>query len=99
MLVHMLDKGHDDHEQNFIDKASDGWGGVEMPVQQPMEPRSIQAQATYDATPHAGEGVSKEILEGDNKETTQLNRMGLNTAIAISIHNFPEGLATFVATL
>ena len=25
--------------------------------------------------------------------------MGLNTAVAISIHNFPEGLATFVATL
>merc|ERR1719277_244959 len=25
--------------------------------------------------------------------------MGLNTAAAIAIHNFPEGLATFVATL
>lgn len=32
---------------------------------------------------------------GDKK----LNRMGLKTAAAISIHNFPEGLATFVATL
>merc|ERR1711972_479812 len=29
----------------------------------------------------------------------QLQRMGLNTAAAIAIHNFPEGLATFVATL
>merc|ERR1740139_1216639 len=26
-------------------------------------------------------------------------KMGLNTAVAIGIHNFPEGLATFVATL
>jgi len=26
-------------------------------------------------------------------------RMGLNTALAIALHNFPEGLATFVATL
>eukprot|EP00457_Paulinella_chromatophora_P010902 gb/GEZN01011021.1/.p1 GENE.gb/GEZN01011021.1/~~gb/GEZN01011021.1/.p1 ORF type:complete len:383 (+),score=60.73 gb/GEZN01011021.1/:171-1151(+) len=29
----------------------------------------------------------------------RLSRMGLNTAVAIAIHNFPEGLATFVATL
>ena len=29
----------------------------------------------------------------------KLVRMGLNTALAIGIHNFPEGLATFVATL
>jgi ZIP family zinc transporter len=26
-------------------------------------------------------------------------RMSINTAIAIALHNFPEGLATFVATL
>ena len=25
--------------------------------------------------------------------------MGVNTVLVISIHNFPEGLATFVATL
>lgn len=29
----------------------------------------------------------------------KLHRMGLMTALAIGIHNFPEGLATFVATL
>ncbi len=29
----------------------------------------------------------------------QLHRMGLFTALAIAIHNFPEGLATFVAAL
>ena len=29
----------------------------------------------------------------------KLERMGLVTALAIGIHNFPEGLATFVATL
>merc|ERR1719192_3165961 len=33
------------------------------------------------------------------RKTKQLQRMGLNTAAAIAIHNFPEGLATFVATL
>lgn len=32
----------------------------------------------------------------DNKK---LIRMGINTALAIGLHNFPEGLATFVAAL
>eukprot|EP00924_Labyrinthula_sp_SR-Ha-C_P010055 maker-scaffold_40-snap-gene-0.7-mRNA-1 protein AED:0.01 eAED:0.01 QI:198/1/1/1/1/1/2/128/340 len=29
----------------------------------------------------------------------KLHRMGIKTALAIGLHNFPEGLATFVATL
>ncbi|NOY38516.1 MAG: zinc transporter ZupT [Chlorobi bacterium] len=38
---------------------------------------------------------------GNNKQTTNnpLMRMGLFTALAIGIHNFPEGLATFTAAL
>jgi zinc transporter ZupT len=32
-------------------------------------------------------------------EKKQLEKMGLNTAFAIAMHNFPEGLATFVSTL
>ncbi|KAG7367675.1 ZIP zinc transporter [Nitzschia inconspicua] len=37
----------------------------------------------------------------ENSETNnkKLERMGLNTAIALGLHNFPEGLATFVAAL
>ncbi len=30
---------------------------------------------------------------------TKLMRMGVMTALAIAIHNFPEGLATFVSAL
>ncbi|KAL7522294.1 hypothetical protein ACHAWX_006986 [Stephanocyclus meneghinianus] len=33
------------------------------------------------------------------EEKKKLVRMGLTTAVAIMVHNFPEGLATFVATL
>ena len=40
-------------------------------------------------------GAQSEQAGGDQK----LVRMGLMTAVAIGIHNFPEGLATFVATL
>ncbi len=40
---------------------------------------------------HAGPGV--------HAHKSKLMRMGLFTALAIAIHNFPEGLATFLATL
>lgn len=35
----------------------------------------------------------------DQQENKKLMRMSLNTALAIGLHNFPEGLATFVAAL
>lgn len=42
------------------------------------------------------EDISKDKLESGK---TKLMRMGLFTALAIAIHNFPEGLATFIAAL
>lgn len=52
---------------------------------------------------HTGiDGCSSPATEDDDNEETKnrkLHRMGLFTALAIAIHNFPEGLATFVATL
>jgi ZIP family zinc transporter len=42
------------------------------------------------------------VVEDLNKEKAgqaKLMRMGLFTALAIAIHNFPEGLATFIAAL
>lgn len=43
----------------------------------------------------------EDVEEVDTKteEAQRLHKMGLNTAIAIGLHNFPEGLATFVAAL
>merc|ERR1712194_474706 len=35
----------------------------------------------------------------DEVEKKRLVQMGLSTALAIALHNFPEGLATFVAAL
>ncbi len=41
-----------------------------------------------------------EEMDGSNIEHKQnLMRMGLFTAIAIAIHNFPEGLATFISAI
>ena len=39
------------------------------------------------------------IQENTNLQDRKLMRTGLFTAIAISIHNFPEGIATFVSAL
>lgn len=43
-------------------------------------------------------GESPEMIEVA-KKNAKLLRMGLFSALAIGIHNFPEGLATFMATL
>lgn len=44
---------------------------------------------------------SKEILSGaeEKDNAKRLLRMGLFTALAIAIHNFPEGLATFISAM
>lgn len=45
------------------------------------------------------EGDSDGESPEDKEEKKRLVKMGLNTALAIGLHNFPEGLATFVAAL
>jgi zinc transporter ZupT len=44
-----------------------------------------------------GEGAAASKLA--EEEQRKLIKMGINTAVAIGLHNFPEGLATFVAAL
>ncbi len=51
--------------------------------------------------PHHGQGID-DLEDKDEKESQSskaLLRMGMFSAIAIAIHNFPEGLATFVSAL
>ncbi len=51
-----------------------------------------------DATnPHGGQGI-EDINENDRAQKALL-RMGMFSALAIAIHNFPEGLATFISAL
>ncbi len=47
---------------------------------------------------HKVEEINK-ITKSDIVDANKLHRMGLFTALAITIHNFPEGLATFMAAL
>lgn len=46
--------------------------------------------------PHEFEGLDEPMAR---RENIQLMRTGLMTALAIGIHNFPEGLATFASAL
>jgi len=47
--------------------------------------------------PHESKLIEEEQKEIDKSKT--LMRMGVFTALAIAVHNFPEGLATFVSAL
>lgn len=54
-----------------------------------------------DVNPHEyrSMGEVKGLKPGETDHTVNLKRTGIFTAIAIGIHNFPEGFATFVAAL
>lgn len=49
--------------------------------------------------PHEVKGVEEMDIQPPSDEQTKLMRMGLFTALAIGIHNFPEGIATFVSAM
>lgn len=43
--------------------------------------------------------LSRKMSEEKDENTDQLMRTGILSAVAIAIHNFPEGIATFVTAL
>jgi ZIP family zinc transporter len=52
----------------------------------------------FDAVAQAGQEVTHGIHDHGGRQR-KLLRMGMFTALVIAIHNFPEGLATFLAAL
>lgn len=64
------------------------------PLRDPMAPVPEDYQAACQ-----GEGVFVSPTHDPAASNRRLMRMGLFTALAIAIHNFPEGLATFLAAL
>jgi ZIP family zinc transporter len=59
-----------------------------------IEKKSVEREEVVDE-----ENVAVVDSPQDTEESQRLHKMGMNTAIAIGLHNFPEGLATFVAAL
>lgn len=49
--------------------------------------------------PHEIKNISKGEVDDKEIEEGKLMRMGMFSAIAVAIHNFPEGLATFIGAL
>ncbi len=49
--------------------------------------------------PHEIKRIEDFHQSNNSQKNTKLMRMGMFTALAIAIHNFPEGLATFTAAL
>lgn len=58
---------------------------------------SVNDNDALDATEQQKDDTKQS--SSDDGENKKLVRMGVSTALAIGLHNFPEGLATFVATL
>ena len=73
----------------------------------PHEPHSKEARAALqeqDASQQAEVSAGHDLAGGahagvNTAERDELMRMGLFAALAIGIHNFPEGLATFLSAL
>jgi ZIP family zinc transporter len=63
------------------------------------EEREISSETTPEAAAESEEQIKDRLQKKRKHVDRRLKRMGMMTALAIAIHNFPEGLATFVATL
>jgi ZIP family zinc transporter len=61
----------------------------------PLDDNSRHSNSREEEDNEGEEGEEKE----KDDENKRLVKMGMNTALAIGLHNFPEGLATFVAAL
>ncbi|KAJ8602013.1 hypothetical protein CTAYLR_002769 [Chrysophaeum taylorii] len=77
-------------------------GGPGAPDRSPTASQTDSASPTdtVDVSIEAGDPLRLINKDKDAPDSSQqLERMGLLTALAIGLHNFPEGLATFVGTL
>jgi ZIP family zinc transporter len=63
------------------------------------EEQDISSVSTPEAAAETEEQIEDRLDRKKKHVDRRLKRMGMMTALAIGIHNFPEGLATFVATL
>eukprot|EP01061_Rhynchopus_euleeides_P031490 TRINITY_DN5215_c0_g1_i8.p1 TRINITY_DN5215_c0_g1~~TRINITY_DN5215_c0_g1_i8.p1 ORF type:complete len:377 (+),score=155.73 TRINITY_DN5215_c0_g1_i8:46-1176(+) len=80
-----------EHDGTADAAAADG----EVPPNAPTPPDS----ATSGVEPVDTEGPTALPVSLQKQERKELHKMGLLTALAIALHNFPEGFATFIATL
>lgn len=64
-----------------------------------LQPELSEGDEPGSTSSFAMKEALKDKEAGDLKKRTRLYRLGVMSAVAITIHNFPEGLATFLAAL
>lgn len=97
-------RGGHQYEKNFVNESK---GQIASEEKKEQEEENTFHSTTHKEQNNSGEKLAQsyrptkdsENVNAGEKPERQLVRMGLNTAIAIGLHNFPEGLATFVAAL
>lgn len=69
---------------------------IDKLIPQPQNPHEVSSIEELESL-----NLSEEEIEAKKKEknSKRLLRMGVLTALALAIHNFPEGIATFLAAL
>ena len=114
MLVHLLvGQGSGHHGHGHSHGAINPPYGVSSPSQSPKAKQDTpSAEAEMTAITVSEDGSEKtgeeKLAESDsaeadigfvNEDKSQMHKTGLLVALAIGIHNFPEGLITFVGAL
>lgn len=92
--------------QQLVDKGEDlgletGWDDGSTAPHTPPSTRGVKPSISSTPTEDTNNQFKEEQrdLDDENTRNRKLMRTSLKTATAIAIHNFPEGLATFVAAL
>lgn len=81
--------------------VTDGLSSTPLHATSPASATATTPTTTAAATQAASQAVrAAEMKEEDEtKERERMRRLGINVAIALMIHNFPEGLSTFTVAL
>mmetsp|Transcript_12043 Transcript_12043/g.34401 ORF Transcript_12043/g.34401 Transcript_12043/m.34401 type:complete len:386 (-) Transcript_12043:272-1429(-) len=96
VLQHELDSDEGDDDKANQEKERTSLENADQGTNFDAEDSDkLHSQADH-CTEQAHEGTNDNHTTEENK---RLVKMGLTTALAIGLHNFPEGLATFVAAV
>lgn len=94
-IVHRI--SGDVHQEIDFDKVPGAATRSAAPPGVELKDLELEGQEGGSTALALSESTEEQDKDGENGEA--LTRMGMMTALAIGIHNFPEGLATFVGTL
>ena len=92
--VSEVDEENKVDEENGVNEVNRGDEGIEVKGES-----RIKEGNRVNEEERANERDRSDKEKKDSHKKKKLMRMGLLSAIAITVHNFPEGLATFIAAL